>query len=474
MPNNTKRKDAGNFAWIAVGELIGRVFQFLYLKVLTGAIGTENFGIISFAGSNVSFFVLFATLGLDTYGIREIAKNRDSSSSIVNSILTLRLILAFLAYGILFSYISLSVESEFIRMIMLIIGLRIMAESLHFSWVFQGLENFKVSALRNTALYFFSFVGIYALVSTPDHTTLAVTILMVVMISVSLAQIIYYVLKIDSIKISINLDAWKKILKQSIPIGISAFFIIVYNNSDMIMIGFMRGNIETGLYSAAFKILTIAIIPSGLIQQIFYPKLSKFANPEDSLKILIKYIQILFSLAVFIAGSFYIYAKELILFQFHEEYLASVPALEIMTMKIFLSFAAVTFTTSLLASSKQNFVMKAVAFSALLNIILNFVLIPDFGFIGAAWTTVISEFFVVVSLAWMTIKICKENLLKHILKPMSVGIISVIISFLAFDFFGNVIISSLISIFVFGILVIFSQIISVQNLKETLANKKIE
>jgi len=472
MPNNTKRKDAGNFAWIAIGELIGRVFQFLYLKVLTGAIGTENFGIISFAQSNVSFFVLFATLGLDTYGIREIAKNKESSSSLVNSILTLRLLLSFLVYGLLFSYISFSVESEFIRLIMLIIGLRVIAESLHLSWVFQGLENFKVSALRNTALYFFSFVGIYTLVSTPDHTSLAVIILMIVMISVSLAQIIYYILKIDSIKISINFDTWKKILKQSIPIGISAFFIIVYNNSDMVMIGYMRNNTETGLYSAAFKILSIAIIPSGLIQQIFYPKLSKFKSPEDSLRILIKYIQILFSLAVFISGSFYIYAKDLILFQFHKEYIASVPALEIMTIKIFLSFAAVTFTTSLLASSRQNFVMKAVAFSALLNVVLNFILIPDFGFIGAAWTTVISEFFVVISLSWMTIKICKENLLKYILKPMSIGIISVIISYSVFDLLGNLIISSLISILVFGVLVIFSKIISVQDLKETLTNKK--
>ncbi len=471
MSGNTKRKDAGNFAWVAIGELIGRVFQFFYLKLLTTAIGTENFGVISFAQSNVSFFVLFATLGLDSYGIREIAKNKENASSLINSILTLRLLLSLLAYGVLFAYISISLQSEFVQIITLIIGLRIFAESLHISWVFQGLEDFKVSALRNTAMYFFSFAGIYALVSSPSHTTLAVIILTSVMISVSLAQIIYYILKIDPVKVSINFARWKRILKQSTPIGISAFFFIVYNNSDIIMLGYLRSDEEVGLYAAASKLFLIAILPAMLIQQIFYPKLSKFGKPKESITVLSKYIQILLSLATFISGLFYLYSKELILLQFHQSFLAAVPILEIMSLKIFFSFVVIILTTSLLAWSRQNLVMWAVGFSALVNVLLNYLLIPKYGTMGAAWTSLGSELIVIMILGFVMLKLLGHSLLYQIFKPISLGIISVASSFFAFNFFENAIISSLISILVFLILLIISKIISYQDLMEIISKK---
>lgn len=110
--------------------------------------GAEGNGVYGFATSIVSFFILFVSFGVDVYGSREIALDKESVHKNVSYIFSLRIVLAFISYLLLLVFVLFFIDELLIKFAILIVGVNIFSNSILLNWVFQGLERMGIIAVR--------------------------------------------------------------------------------------------------------------------------------------------------------------------------------------------------------------------------------------------------------------------------------------------------------------------------------------
>jgi O-antigen/teichoic acid export membrane protein len=160
-----KRIVANNIFYLTLAEVLGRIFQFFYYKHITVALGTDAFGVFSWSVTNVTYFFIVVGAGLDIYGIREITKDKSKLKYYSDVILSLRLLLAILAFALLCFYAFMIPKSYEIKLVLVISGIRLFGDALLPNWVYQAVEKMQVVAIRNFAFNIINFILAYILVS---------------------------------------------------------------------------------------------------------------------------------------------------------------------------------------------------------------------------------------------------------------------------------------------------------------------
>ena len=196
----------------------------------------------------------------------------------------------------------------------------------------------------------------------------------------------------------------------------------------------MRTTAEVGIYSAAANIIIALIFIPAMYGNSIYPVLSRFyVTSKESLKFAyersVKYMVIL---GMPIAAGIYLLSDKIIVFLYGSQYLASATALSILSGYLFLKFINPMTGFTLIAIDKQSSRLFGQGAAALINIVLNFVLIPAYGFIGAAVATLITEIIFFILYTSFIIKNGFEfNFVKSfIYKPLiAVGIMVFLLSF---------------------------------------------
>jgi len=225
-----------------------------------------------------------------------------------------------------------------------------------------------------------------------------------IVISFLLAEIIkclsLYVYSRKFIKIQfpiINMHLWLEMLKPSIPIGVTSVLIAIIRNMDVMMLTRMKGFAEVGLYTASSRLCDIALsLPLALIGSVF-PLMSRFY--KDDLETLRNIHQKTFDVLSVCGVLFVVLAlalsDKLIVLLFGADYILSATSFRILIFSTFFVYLAIGSGTLLVVAGRQRANMYFYILGAPLNIILNLILIPRFGFIGAAVSNVITMLLVI-------------------------------------------------------------------------------
>jgi O-antigen/teichoic acid export membrane protein len=162
---------------------------------------------------------------------------------------------------------------------------------------------------------------------------------------------------------------------------------------DTVMLGFMRSDAEVGYYNAAYKVIFLFIMVISCYLNSVFPVMANYYNTSiDSLKKLQSYtIKLMITVGIPIAVGGTILAKSIINLLYGSKYEEGVPVFQILIWALPLIFINATYGWGLWSCNKQKEYLKVVSIQALINLILNFILIPSFGLIGAAVATVIAE-----------------------------------------------------------------------------------
>ncbi|MGL4628220.1 MAG: flippase, partial [Cetobacterium sp.] len=188
----------------------------------------------------------------------------------------------------------------------------------------------------------------------------------------------------------------RKVIKESYPLFLQSLAIYIYMKLDQIMIGQMRGPGDVGIYSIGVFIAEMVYLVPVIVNTVFYPKISKYFNQD--LQLFKRRIILLSKLTMGISLIFAIFCnilgKKFFLYFYGMEYVISYKVLLIYCWTgVFVSLGVIQ-NTYLVLTKKQKVSLKSNIYAAIINVILNYILILKYGIIGAAVSTLISQIFV--------------------------------------------------------------------------------
>lgn len=469
MPSSN-RKLLENLSFQSIAEFAGKGLQAVYTIYLANILGAEGMGVYGFANSIVSYFLLFVGFGIDVYGSREIATNKESIYENVNKIFSLRLALAVICYVCLVLFVLFFINDLIVQFAILILGLNIFSNAILLNWVFQGIERMGIIAIRQVLVSSISLILILLFVHNYDDSLLAFGILAASLFVNSIIMSIYYLRKIGKIKLEIDRKSWKKIVKASIPIGLFTVLVSIMNNIDITLIyGLVKdAKFESGIYNAAYRIVTFAIVPSIVVQNAFFPQLSRETEKIPRTRLLVKYYKLMTILAGITGFVTYFYSDFIIRTLLIDDYINSIELMRLFAFSIFIVFLNIALSSSLVAWKKEKWVFYCTVFAVLANIIMDLILIPFYGAYGATIATIIAEFTLFLTLTYNIYNIVGKTLFSNIAITILIGLLSVLPSIFFIDNLLGKYIGIILTVALFILITHFSGFLRILDIKKIL------
>lgn len=421
MKLSAPRRILKNLAFLAIADFFNKALVFVAVAYLARTLKAEGFGKIEFAQAIAVYFMLLANQGLATFGAREIARHNSDIKRYANHILSIRLLLALLSYILLVVFTFSVPQSAEIKNLLLIYGFAMFALSLTLDWVFQGTERMEYIALAQTVNQAAYAGGLFLLVRGYEQLLL-VPVVKLAAAMIGATILLFFVNKrYGRIKLSYDPVFWRQILKQSIPMGVSLILIQIYYTFDTVMLGFMKGEAMVGWYNAAYKIVLLFIGFATLFGTVIFPVLSRYYKESLSqLRDLLfqsSRLTLFFALPIAVGGM--VLSSQIIQLVYGLSYQPSVLPLKILIWSVFTVYFNCSFAFCLLACDKQKEYMYSVLAGAIVNLILNFLLIPKYDMLGASIATITCETITLALILFYSRRIVRAVPGAHLLRTLS-------------------------------------------------------
>ena len=416
---SSSRRLLKNFASLAVARVVTLAARLVSSIYLARVLGAESFGILGFGSALLSFFSLIISQGFDVFGTREIARNNEKVQQLANNILTMRLFLAVIIFGLYTIVIALIDKPAVVKAVLIVQGVSLFASAITLDWVYQGVERMGVIAIRQILT---SAIGILAVVLLVHEATDAIWAAVAASGSLLLNafwMLIRYLQDFKVFKLSFNWQLCQKIIRASLPIAISSFMITIYYSMDTVMLGFIRTEEEVGWYTAAYKFLNIAIVPMGIFVQALLPTLSNAYGNQVLMKQRATILaRVLLLIGVPISATGIVFAPEFIKLLYGSSYLAASSALMLLMVNVFFIYFNTVYGNPLVAWDQQKNQMYVIVAGGVTNVILNFLLIPKYGIEGAAFATLLSEVIVILGQSFLHYRMVHQLYISILMRVM--------------------------------------------------------
>ncbi|MDX1438546.1 MAG: flippase [Rubricoccaceae bacterium] len=400
-----KQRAFGNVLSFGSAKAVSAVVSLVLAAYLTRVLEPSGYGILGFGSALLSYFVLFVRLGFKHLGAREVARQPVIASQLVGQLLGMQLVLAIVGFAGFAGLVLALPKDAVFKTVLLIQGLSLFAHALSLDWLYQGLERMKVLAICQVASSVLHLVGVLFFVSDPEDIVIAAGMFSAGLAVNSALLIGAFVRGFGGISFSLQIDTWKKYLRPALPIATSTFMVALYFSIDQVLLGFMRTEAEVGLYSAAVKAVSAAQIPAMVLVQVLFPVLSTAIGSRDDMRERsLALARRMFPIGL---GSGLIAAflgTDLIVAFAGSAFEPAGTAFSYLMLNVALIYITMTFGQSLIAWDAQNIYMVVVTAGAVINIVLNVLLIPPHGIEGAAVATLATEAVVLVGLATQHIR----------------------------------------------------------------------
>lgn len=417
--SSTLRRAVRNFLSLSIAQFISRLISLSVIVYLARILAPANFGKVSFAQAVIIYFMLFSSLGLTTLGTRETARNKGAINTYVNNIISLRLILAFLSFGLLIVFVNLIHKSSEIKLLIVLYGFILFPNVLLVEWLFQGVERMGSIGISRILTMLFYGASVFIFIRSPGQLLL-VPCFWVLGNFISVVFLMYIFTKqFGKIKLRFDFSFWKDLLKRAIPMGTASIMIQIYYNFDIVMLGFIKEDKVVGWYNAAYRIVLFVWVFIPLFISVIFPLMSRYyKESREKLETLIISSTRLLSVVAFPLGvGGMILARPIMSFLYGEEFSGGVVALQILIWSVVIICVRCSYEHSFLACDKEKRYLFGVIWGAFTNIALNLLLIPRFSLRGAAIATVISEFVFSGYLFYYLRIVNRMEIIKHLLKP---------------------------------------------------------
>lgn len=380
------------------------VFPLITLPYVSRVLGVENIGKYNFSNNFVSYFILIAALGVNTYGIRECAKvreNSDKASSFVSQIFSINLITTFFSYLLLFAILYGFDSFSPYRSCILIFSSTLFFTTLGVEWVYKAYEQFTYITVRN-AVFKVIALGLLFIFVRHEGDYLKYAAITVFATCGSYVVNFIHSRKLCKFGITKRID-WSVHLRPLIILSASAIAVHIYNSSDTLMLGILTNDYYVGLYTTSSKIYLMAKSILLALLSVAVPRLSIMVSDQKQFGELVnKIIDAMNFFALPLVIGIIFISDEIICILAGQDYLAASQSLRILSIAIVCGmYAWISSECVLIPARKEKESFISTGIAAFINVGLNLILIPLWNSNAAAVTTVIAESFV---MAYCTLK----------------------------------------------------------------------
>ncbi|MCC4770978.1 oligosaccharide flippase family protein [Methanosarcina sp. DH2] len=391
----TVRKIARNSLFLLSGQIVNLVFGFFYFVYMARYLGAEDLGVLSLALSLSIIIGLLGDIGLSSLMAREVSRNQSLAPKYLGNIFFIKVILAIVTFGVVATVTNILGYSEQTIKVIYLITLSNIATSFTqtFNSIFQAFERFEYQSIGMILNSTLMLIGIFFAVKHNFDLIYFAFIYLIVNVIILVYSFIFCLWKFTIPSLKIDWIFWKQTILESIPFWLNSVFVVIYFKVDMVMLSTMDGDTVVGWYAASYRLIdALGFIPAVLMSTM-YPVFSKFhISSKESLEFAFKKsFKFLTILAIPIGIGTTLLAENIILSIYGSEYTPSVIALQILIWASVLSFINYTPATYLTSTNKQRMLMILTFMGAILNVVLNFILIPLLSYNGAAIATVCTE-----------------------------------------------------------------------------------
>lgn len=362
------------------------------------ALGADGIGTVSYAGSMVTYFTLFATLGITIYGQREISYVQDSVDK-RSKVFWNTKILGFFTSGCAFLiYVIFSLFNDNTPLY-LVLAFNILAVFVDVTWFFQGLEEFGKIVIRNTIIRIISILYIFIFVKTKDDILVYAFGLAVFVFLSNLSLWAYlpkYITKISKKDIHPF-----RLLPTVITLFVPTIAIQVYTVLDKTMIGVItQSSFENGYYEQALKISRTILTLVTALGTVMIPRIGYYfelGDTDEIRRLMYRGYRFVWFLGVPLCLELISVSSNLVPWFFGPNYDKVVILLKILALLILaIGINNVTGMQYLIPSKRQNIFTFTVVFGACVNFVLNSIFISLWQSIGAAIASVVAEMSIAV------------------------------------------------------------------------------
>ncbi|KEZ91203.1 flippase [Lacrimispora celerecrescens] len=396
-----------NFIYNIIYQMLVLILPLITTPYISRVFGAENIGIYSYTYSVAYYFVLIAMLGVNNYGNRSCARVRDEREKLSQtfwSIYFLQLILSVICTLSYLIYALLIVKNNFI--ITLLQTFYVISTAFDINWFFFSLEKFKVTIARNLFVKLFTILMIFLMVKSKNSLCIYTAIMS---LGTLLSQLVVWpFLKSEVDFYTPKAKEMLGHLKPNLILFVPAVAVSLYKYMDKIMIGLMSDMSQEGYFAQAEKILQIPLGIISALGTVMLPRMSNIAEKYDikeSVKLIDKSMLFISFLAPALAFGLAGISSTFIPLFLGDGYTLCINILTGLSLSVLpVAWANIIRTQYLIPYKKDTVYLYTVALGAVVNFIVNGLLIGSLGAMGAVVGTVFAEMSVAISQTFMVRK----------------------------------------------------------------------
>lgn len=400
-----------NFVFNFISQILTLIIPLITTPYLSRVLHETGNGQYSFSVSIITYFILFANLGFDIYGQRQVAayqNDKENKSKIFWELFILKSITTAISLVILYSVaFSVGFGEKYTNLILLL-SIQVVAIPFDIQFLFRGDEDFQSIAVRQIIMKVICLICIFIFIKAETDTWIYTLIMSVSVIASNFAIWLTAFKHIGFVKLK-SLSLLRH-LKPTILIFLPTLAVTVYSVFDRTMIGLLAANpdYDNGCYEQAYKINSVALLSVTIISSVMISRNAHdYANGDIEavrrhLYLASNYV---WMIGIPLIVGFAVMSDNLCSWFLGEGY-AEVPLLlQIMSVRFVVSGLGVVFGDQLfIAMKKEKYPTIAATIAAVLNVGLNYFMIQQYGAVGAAIATAICEFTVTFILAIFVVK----------------------------------------------------------------------
>lgn len=409
------------------------IFPLIIVSYASRKLGANGIGVVSSAQNLVTYFTMFAALGIPSYGVRVIAQTKKNKY-ICNKKFTelfiinlLSTIMCVVAYFILIKFLN----DELIILNYIFASLIVM-NVFNFEWVYEGFEEYKYIAIRSFIIKGVSVIALFLFVNDSTDIFYYAGI-------VCFGTVGNYLLNILNLYKYVNFSFESLSLNKHFKVIMTFFGSVIaielYSLLDITMLTYMTDSNTVGYYSNSVKVIKMLANTMTAIGAVLLPRLSLYfieKKYDDIHSIVQKFLDVIILISIPACIGIYIISDQIVYLLFGVDFTKSISTICILSpLIILMPLSGGVFGQLLLTSGEEKKYLKCVCLGAIFNFIFNYILIPSFGKNGAAFASVCTELIVSISMIFYTnkiikVKLNKNNMLKVILSTLLFSLLLII------------------------------------------------
>ncbi len=372
------------------------LFPLITFPYVARVLMPEGIGLVNFYNAIISYITLFCSLGIPLYALREIARvknDKDKLATTTSEILLLNIIFALLGYVLVVILTFTVPQIKNHKLLFLLMSSNILFVTIGCEWFYQGIEDFKYITIRSLIIKTICVILLFILVRSKSD-------ILYYGLYLTIGVVGGNVINFFRLRKYINFNQFP--LNRLSPLrhvkGVSKIFILtiigsIYLQLNTVLLGFLSDNASVGYFSGAYKLarLILGIVTSlGIV---LLPRLTSLSdsNNKNFKNILTKSNDFVVMISLPLTCGLYLLSEPLILLFCGDEYIEAIKPLRVLSPIIFFIGLSYIAAQANYAIGKENLTIKIGLIGAIVDMILNVLLIPQFAAYGAAIATAITE-----------------------------------------------------------------------------------